>query len=255
MADAVAFTYIGGPTALIEFSGLRFLTDPAFDPAGSQFPSGPATLKKLAGPALPTESLGEIDIVLLSHDHHSDNLDRSGRQLLGRARRVVTTEAGAARLGGNTAGIAPWQSIEVPSAAAGIVKITGTPCRHGPAHMDRGPVTGFVLQAGSGPVVYISGDTVWYDGVAAVSNRFQVDIAVLFMGAARVPQIVDAPLTMTALDAVEAARAFSGAKIVPLHYEGWAHFSESREIIAAAFAGAGLSARLHWLKPGQKVLL
>ena len=28
--------YIGGPTALLEFGGLRLLTDPTFDPAGGE---------------------------------------------------------------------------------------------------------------------------------------------------------------------------------------------------------------------------
>jgi L-ascorbate metabolism protein UlaG (beta-lactamase superfamily) len=35
----VRITYIGGPTALIEFGGLRLLTDPTFDPAGSTYPT------------------------------------------------------------------------------------------------------------------------------------------------------------------------------------------------------------------------
>ena len=30
-------TYIGGPTALLELAGLRLLTDPTFDPAGTEY--------------------------------------------------------------------------------------------------------------------------------------------------------------------------------------------------------------------------
>ena len=37
--------------------------------------------------------------------------------------------------------------------------------------------------------VYISGDTVWYDGVAEIKNRFKIGCAVLFLGAARVPEV------------------------------------------------------------------
>ena len=33
----VRVTHIGGPTALIELGGLRLLTDPAFDPAGTEY--------------------------------------------------------------------------------------------------------------------------------------------------------------------------------------------------------------------------
>jgi hypothetical protein len=50
-------------------------------------------------------------------------------------------------------------------------------------------------------------------------------------------------LTMTASGAVEAAGAFANATIVPLHFEGWAHFCEGRKEITIAFAAAGLTHR------------
>jgi len=86
---------------------------------------------------------------------------------------------------------------------------TATPARHGPPHADRGPVIGFVLEwEHAGGALYLSGDTVWFDGVADVAARFPVRTAVLFLGAARVAAAGDWPLTFTAEDAVEAARAF-----------------------------------------------
>src|SRR3954454_11609828 len=93
-------TYIGGPTALIEIGPLRLLTDPTFDPAGTQYPTPAYTLLKSQPPAVPVEALGRIDAILLSHDHHADNLDHAGRAVLAAAGRVLTTIAGAARLGG-----------------------------------------------------------------------------------------------------------------------------------------------------------
>jgi L-ascorbate metabolism protein UlaG (beta-lactamase superfamily) len=69
-------TLIGGPTALIEIGGLRFLTDPTFDAPGEyQLPH--VTLQKLSGPALTADQVGNVDVVLLSHDQHSDNLNNS----------------------------------------------------------------------------------------------------------------------------------------------------------------------------------
>jgi L-ascorbate metabolism protein UlaG (beta-lactamase superfamily) len=90
--------YIGGPTALIQFGGLRFVTDPTFDAAPAEYPSG---LKKTQSPTVAASALGRVDAVLLSHDHHSDNLDNAGRTFLGSAGRVITTQAGAERLKGN----------------------------------------------------------------------------------------------------------------------------------------------------------
>jgi hypothetical protein len=92
---------------------------------------------------------------------------------------------------------------------------------------------------------------VWYEGVAEVGRRFPVRLAMLFMGAARVPEVGPEHLTFTAAEAVEAARAFPDALIAPLHYEGWAHFSESRRQVEEAFTAAGLGDRLWWPEPGR----
>jgi hypothetical protein len=60
---------------------------------------------------------------------------------------------------------------------------------------------------------------------------------------------------MTAEDGIRAAHAFSEATIVPLHYEGWKHFSESKEDIWRSFEGAGLQPRIRWPEPGKKLLI
>src|SRR5919202_4406941 len=100
---------VGGPTAVLEFAGLRWLTDPAFSPPG-EYAGG---LVKTTGPALAADDIGPIDVVLLSHDHHSDNLDPEGRAFLPHAGQVLTTVAGAERLGGHAGGLQPWSSREL----------------------------------------------------------------------------------------------------------------------------------------------
>src|SRR5262249_26967999 len=57
------------------------------------------TLKKTSGPALTAEQIGPLDAVLLSHDQHADNFDRSGKAYAMCAPRLFTTLAGAQRLG------------------------------------------------------------------------------------------------------------------------------------------------------------
>jgi L-ascorbate metabolism protein UlaG (beta-lactamase superfamily) len=251
----LTITYVGGPTALLEFGGLRLLTDPTFDPAGGEYPSGAATLRKLVGPALSPAALGRFDYVLLSHDHHFDNLDRSGRTMLGNARSVLTTEDGAQRLGGNSLGMRDWQSADLATPQGQVLRVVATPARHGPEGLSRGTVTGFVLFLVDAPEqgIYISGDTVWYEGVAEVAQKYNIRVAILHLGAARVPEVGPFHLTMTADEGVKAARAFTNAAVVPLHFEGWAHFSESREDIAQAFAGAGLPHRLRWPEAGHPI--
>jgi L-ascorbate metabolism protein UlaG (beta-lactamase superfamily) len=247
----IRITYIGGPTALLEVGGARLLTDPTFDPGGSAYTTPVYTLHKSLGPAVAADAIGHIDAVLLSHDQHFDNLDRAGRSVLSGADAVITTPAGAERIGESAIGLETWASMDIPT-AEGPLRITSTPCRHGPSNGDRGPVTGFVLALDQHPDrrVYVSGDTVWYEGVAEVARRFNPAVAVLFMGAARVREVGPAHLTFTAEEGVEVARAMPGAVIVPVHFEGWEHFSEGCDVIAKAFANAGLEERLRWLMPG-----
>src|SRR5690348_486635 len=138
-------TYIGGPTALLEWRGLRLLTDPTFDPAGTTYTTPVYTLRKTQDPAIAAEQLLPLDAVLLSHEHHFDNLDHAGRALLPSASTVLTTTEGAARLGGTARGLAPWEHIDLSAPDGAILRVTATPARHGPAHLDRGPVIGFAL--------------------------------------------------------------------------------------------------------------
>lgn len=186
-----------------------------FDPSGTIYPTPSYSLRKTMDPAIGPDALGPFDAILLSHDHHFNNLDHGGRILVDRTRPVFTTVAGASRLGGGAIGLVPWQSIEIAAPHGRVLTITGTPARHGPAHADRGSVTGFVLsfQDDPGNHIYPSGDTVWYEGVREVSQRCSVRAALLFMGAARVPAVGDWPLTLTASEGVEAAHAFSDATI------------------------------------------
>ena len=69
------------------------------------------------------------------------------------------------------------------------------------------------------------------------------------------PEVGPFHLTMTAKEALQAARAFAEARIIPLHHDGWAHFSEGAKEVAAAFELAGMSNRLRWGEPGNAVAI
>ncbi len=243
-------TLIGGPTVLIEIDGLRLLTDPTFDDPGDyQLPH--VTLRKTAVPAILAQDMGPIDAVLLSHEQHADNLDLSGRAFLPRAGRVLTTVAGAARLRGNSEGLEPWETRSLHG-AEDAVQVTATPARHGPAGIEplSGEVTGFVLfsETHAFKPIYITGDTVWYEGVAEVQRRFRPGLVLLFAGAARTRGTFN--LTMNANDAIEAACTFADALIVPVHTDSWAHFTESADDLEHAFHTLGHGERLRRLERG-----
>ncbi|MGJ5138627.1 MBL fold metallo-hydrolase [Bradyrhizobium oligotrophicum] len=250
---SVAITLIGGPTALIEIDGFRLLTDPTFDDPGTyRLPH--VTLEKLSRPALTADAVGDVDAVLLSHDQHSDNLDHGGRAFLSRARRVLTTEIGAIRLGTSAEGLAPWSETELTKNGRSL-KVVATPARHGPAGIEpvAGDVIGFVLQSKGSAPIYVSGDTVFYDGVAEVARRFRAGIVLPFAGAAQTRGPFH--LTMDTNDTIETARVFSDALIVPVHTDGWAHFRQSAQDLRNTFDVLGFGARLKLLEPGVRTVI
>jgi len=253
----IRLTHIGGPTVLIEFGGWRLLTDPTFDPPGREYAFGWGTGSvKEAGPAIAPSDLGPIDAVLLSHDRHDDNLDAAGRALLPSAGVVVTTAAGAKRLGGDACGLEPWATTRLEATGQQPIEITATPCRHGPplSHPIVGDVIGFALrwEGQEHGVLWISGDTVLYDGVREVADRLEVDTALLHLGGVRFPISGPIHYTMTAHQAVELLRLVRPRTAIPIHYEGWKHFREGREAIERELASApdDLRQMIRWLPIG-----
>ncbi|MBX9869456.1 MAG: MBL fold metallo-hydrolase [Burkholderiaceae bacterium] len=242
-------TYIGGPTVLIEFDGVRLLTDPTFDAPGQTYeiPRVGAQTTKLKGPGIAVHEIGSIDIVLLSHDEHADNLDLSGKALLPHAKMVVTTKSGAQRLGGNAVGLFPFESLEV-----GHVKITATPARHGPVGCEPllGDVIGFIVESTSETfdTFYISGDTVLYDDLAQIKSHFNISTAFLNLG--RVGGAGEPHFTMGAEEASQLVELLDLEKIIPLHFEDWAHFSEDRQHAVDIFEQHHLAERIQWLDRG-----
>ncbi len=255
--NGVSVTHIGGPTVLIEIGGWRLLTDPTFDPPGGDYRFGWGTgSTKLAGPAIQPAELGRIDAVLLTHDHHEDNLDPAGRALLPSASSVITTVAGSRRLGERSIGLEPWATTALVHPDRPTIEITATPCRHGPP-LSRpivGDVIGFALawEGQDDGVLWVSGDTVLYPGVLEVADRLRVDTALLHLGGVRFPITGPVRYTLTAREAVELCTRLRPRQAIPIHYEGWKHFRQGREEIERELAGSPneVGRSFRWLEIG-----
>lgn len=234
----LTLTYIGGPTAILGYAGLRFVTDPTFDAPQEYVEEGETTLVKTAGPGIPRGEIGAVDAVLLSHHAHKDNLDWEGLELIATGIPTLSTRDAASDLfGGSVIGFDSWETFEL-----GGVTITTVPALHGPPGSEPlvGKVTGFVLEADGEPTVYVSGDNASLRLVEQIAERFPaIDVAVIFAGAVRVPGI-DGLLTLDAAQAVEAARILGATRVVGIHAEDWKHFTEDRAALEAAFDGTGL---------------
>ncbi|GCE11939.1 MBL fold metallo-hydrolase [Tengunoibacter tsumagoiensis] len=254
----VRITHIGGPTVLIEIGPLRILTDPTFDPAGTRYVDGPYELVKKTDPARFPSEIGEVHTVLLSHDQHIDNLDSAGRAFLSQVKQVLTTPVGAQRLEKNAQGVPTWETVTLSGINHLHVRVTSTPARHGPPELEdaMGDVTGWILEweGQQHGALYVSGDTVLFEALHEIPQRFQVGTVLLHFGAAADPEVLGpVHLTFSAGEGSLFAKALGKAMVIPIHYEGWAHLSEGRAEIEEAFAKAGLEDQLCFLPFGQSV--
>jgi len=199
------------------------------------------TAAAAGGPA----DAGPVDAVLLSHDQHPDNLDAAGREFCATVPLVLSTTAAAGRLGPPVRALPTWTHVDVTHRdGAGAVRVTAVPAQHGPDGVEHltGPVTGFVLHGDGLPTVYVSGDNASLAVVEEIAARFpDVDVAVLFGGAARLPLLGNANLTLDADGMVEATRILGARTVVPVHIDSWAHFTEGLADVRAAFTAAGMA--------------
>lgn len=257
--NQVRLTHIGGPTALIEIGQLRILTDPTFELAGYHYSAGLQVVSKTTSPALLPTALGSVDIILLSHEQHGDNLDPAGRAYLAQGRQVLTTHASAQRLGDNAHGVATWETIHLDGVNDLDVRVTAMPARHGSEEIKEatGHVNGWMLEweGQRRGALYVSGDTVLYEGLEEITRRYRVGAALLHFGAARAQRFGSAHLTLTGAEGARLAQLLGATTIIPIHYEGWTHLTEGRDEIEQAFTAAGLEQRLRFLPLGQPVSL
>lgn len=257
----VIFTQIDTACVRIDIGGFVILTDPAFDNAGGSYSSGSGrTLHKTGSPALDPAHLGRVDLVLLSHDQHKDNLDNAGREFIKTVPLVVSTLEAQERLDqDNVRGIDEWTTTPIETPLVKNLRVTGTPARHGSTetlHQIAGHVLGFLIEweGQDNGALYISGDTVLFDGILEVGRRFRVDTALLHVGRAGFPkEIGQEYLTFTTEEAIEAARALRVNKVIPTHMQGWEHFQESPDYTRTHIQASDMGPRLVWLTPGLPV--
>ncbi|KAH7350050.1 beta-lactamase superfamily domain-containing protein [Plectosphaerella cucumerina] len=261
--SSVSMTFIGTATAILEIDGVKFLTDPFFSPAKTDFVHETAGYRLFNhhDPALTLSELPPIDAILLSHEDHWDNLDDLGRRLLD-GRHVFTTMDGAKQLAPRpgVVGMRPWQENTIVLGGK-TFHITATPAVHTPG----GECTGFILTTesfgrhpdGRPNAIYFTGDTVYTDELPPMAENFHIAAAIMNIGDAHYQfEPEPAPMTQITMGGKDAARLFRAIKadwIVPMHYDGWDHFTQYQAELSKAFKETGVHENVIWLKPGESV--
>lgn len=258
-APAVSITLVGGPTTVIDYAGLRIITDPTFDEPTSYGPemtgNDQVTLVKTRPPAVTAAQVGTVDVALVSHDHW-DNFDQAGRELTARVRHAFSTDVVSGLVPGVQA-LAEWESRTVPAPDGRTVTITAVPARHGPDGVWQaiGPVIGFVVQAEGEKTIYVSGDNSDVDVVRDVAARYpDIGIALLFVGGPTFPEVFGPDyITFSDETATDAVEVLSGATAVPVHADSWAHFSQTTSSMKTVADERGVGDRVIALAPGETV--
>lgn len=257
-SDAVALTWLGHSTVLIELNGRRFLTDPVWAERASPTPYvGP---KRFFAPPLPLHQLPHLDAILLSHDHY-DHLDAQAvRHLAGRNVPFFCPLGVGARLrawAGPRARITEldwWQETElVPG-----FRLACTPARHfsgrGLLGRDQTLWASWAL-LGPRQRVFFSGDSGPLDaGYAAIGEAYgPFDVTIMGIGAYDDEW---ADIHTTPEQALAAHRLLGGRQLLPIH---WATFNlayhpwtEPVERLLTGAAAAGVPLLLP--RPGQRVV-
>lgn len=231
--------FVGTATTILEWEGLRILTDPNFLHAGDHVHLGPGvSATRRTNPAIDIEELPNIDLILLSH-YHEDHFDRLVEDKLSRDIPIVTTPHAHSCLTSkgadsfiNVHALDFWDSLIVDVRPKSLsadktasLKVTGMPGKHvppGPLNVANEilgavpPTNGWMIELGysspsssnadtfkSGYRLYITGDTLMVDELREIPTRYQgldIDLMLIHLGGTTIPG-PKLPLLMVTMDA------------------------------------------------------
>jgi L-ascorbate metabolism protein UlaG (beta-lactamase superfamily) len=257
----VSITHIDTACVLIDINGYKILTDPTLNNKDRwlpQYVSKPfAFSKKYIDPALPMDQIEKVDLVLLSHDHHNDNLDKNGKIFIKTVPVVLSTTDAVKRLKNpNTVGLENWQEYPISDERVKGLKITAIPAQHtNIKRLDKlmGKVLGFTIEweEQKKGCIYISGDTVLFEGVYELAKRKKVDFAILHLGAGAFPYLKkNLRVTMNGEEAIKTTHLLQANHTIPIHYEGWWHFKQTVKSLKQEIENSTVAEKFIWLTSG-----
>lgn len=255
-------THIRNATQLITYAGKRFLIDPMLAPKGA-YPGFPGTARAdIRNPMveLPVDvkTLLDVDAVIVTHTH-DDHWDQAAIELIAKDKPVyVQNDSDAALL--RTQGFTHL-TVMTEETAFGDIRIAKT---HGGQHgTDRayavpelaerlGEACGVVFRHPDEKTLYIAGDTIWREEVAADLQKHQPDVVILNAGYAHV--LGFGPIIMGEQDVLNVHFQLPQAQIVAVHMEAINHCLLTRHSLREYAEANQFSEFLSIPKDGESVI-
>lgn len=218
--NQITIAWLGHATTLINFYGLRILTDPVFSSrAGISYGLGVAGPKRYVAPALSMSELPPIDVLLLSHAHY-DHMDLPSLNQFAPDTFTVSAEGtsdvlAATRLKQITE--LAWNGRTSVKNVRGDLQIEAVQVKHWgrrwPSSVPRG-YNGYILRR-EGKALLFGGDTAQTPRLAELRSRGPFQMAIMPIGAYR-PWIFN---HCSPEQAFEMANAAGARFIVPVHHQ------------------------------------
>lgn len=263
--------FIGNATVLLRLGPFTILTDPNFVHEGEKVSLGYGlTATRLTDPSLEIDELPDLDLIVLSH-YHGDHFDQVAEAELDGALPILTTPQAADIL--RTKGFAAaaaletWESRSVER-RKNLLKVTAMPGRHAPGALTVAlpDVMGSLIELWTGDEghdadetappslrLYISGDTLMYEGLREIPQRHpEIDVALLHLGGTRVMGLT---VTMDAEQGAELIQALKPRLAIPIHYDDYDAFKSPLSDFVSAVRVAGLQDQVRYLDRGERLAL
>lgn len=218
--NAITISWIGHATVLINFFGVRILTDPAFGRrVGLSLGLGTAGPKRFIAPALKLNELPAIDVVLLSHAH-MDHMDLPTLSRLARHAQFVTADITrdiVAAAGAKQISELRWGQTTDLKIKGSDLQITALEVKHWgqrwPKQIERG-YNGYALRR-EGRSILFGGDTAHTELFQQHRSHGPYEVAIMPIGAYD-PWIWN---HCSPEQAVEMANWAGARRFIPIHHQ------------------------------------
>ncbi|UCG61745.1 MAG: MBL fold metallo-hydrolase [Candidatus Zixiibacteriota bacterium] len=238
--------------AVISLGGVRMLVDPMNQKAG-RLPPVPSVMDFRWNPiqelTLPFPRLTSNDILLITH-HHFDHFDRAASLEIDKTIPVVTPENGVRRLQRwgfkNIHPLRPLQRTTI-----GEIEIEAVPVKHTErlGKLLYKPGVGYLIGANN-KTVYISGDTILFDGLLNCLKDVRIDLAVLYGGGARIPLL--GRHTLSHREIISMVRSIKPGLAVVTHLDCLNHCPETSDQLSEMLNKDASDLPIRIAEPGRE---